>query len=217
MICLLRRSGRRRRKQEKVAATNMVTNPRTVLGNLTCNIVQRSSRGVGAMRKSGALTKAIQRARKAKFGFPKDPQNWSEMLVPDNLKDTKGWDKFLQVEKSLGQIYCSNQQKEVLNNANYWIADGTFDVVNKTLFSQLFVITAESKTGVTVSCLFALLPKKETLSFQQVFQFLKDDWGGQPSICKLRDTDFETDIIKVFRRVYSEVATEEFQTLVRYL
>ena len=71
----------------EVAATNMVTNPRTVLGNLTCNIVQISSRGVGAMRKSGALTKAIQRARKAKFGFPKDPQNWSEMLVPDNLKD----------------------------------------------------------------------------------------------------------------------------------
>ena len=65
------------------------------------------------------------------------------MLVPDNLKDTKGGDKFLQVEESLGQIedgertliFCSNQQKDVLNNTNYWIADGTFDVVNKTLFS----------------------------------------------------------------------------------
>ena len=143
------------RTQEKeaieVAATNIVTNPRTVLRNLTSNIVQSSSRGVGAMRKSGALTKAIQRARKAKFGFPKDPQNWSEMLVPDNLKDTKGGDKFLQVEKSLSQIedgektliFCSNQQKEELNNANYWIANGTFDVVNKTFFSQLFVNIAE--------------------------------------------------------------------------
>ena len=100
MICLLRRSGRRRRKQEKVAATNMVTNPRTVLGNLTSNIVQSSSRGVGAIRKTGALTKAMQRARKAKFGFPKYPQNWREMLVQDNLKNTKGGDKFLQVEES---------------------------------------------------------------------------------------------------------------------
>ena len=88
----------------EVAATNIVTNPRNVLGNLTSNIVQSSSKGVGAMRKTGTLTKAIQRARKAKFGFPKDPQNWSEMLVPDNLKDTKGGDKFLQVEESLGQI-----------------------------------------------------------------------------------------------------------------
>ena len=41
------------RVQEKeaieVAATNMVTNPRTVLGNLTSNIVQSSSRRVGAI------------------------------------------------------------------------------------------------------------------------------------------------------------------------
>ena len=59
------------------------------------------------------------------------------MLVPDNLKDTKSGDKFLQVEESLGQIedgektliFCSNQQKEVLNNENHWKADGTFDVV----------------------------------------------------------------------------------------
>ena len=63
----------------EVAAKNMVTNPRTVFGNLRnySNIVLSSSRGVGAMRKTGALTKAIQRACKAKFGFPKDPQNWS--------------------------------------------------------------------------------------------------------------------------------------------
>ena len=108
------------RVQEKeaieVTATNIVTNSRTVLGNLTSNIVQSSSRGEGAMRKTGALTKAMQKARKAKFGFPKDPQNWSERLVSDNLKDTKGGDKFLQVEESLGQIedgektliFCSN-------------------------------------------------------------------------------------------------------------
>ena len=43
----------------EVAATNMVTNSRTVLGNLTSKIVQSSSRGVEAMRKTGALTKAI--------------------------------------------------------------------------------------------------------------------------------------------------------------
>ena len=113
-----------------------------------------------------------------------------------NLKYTKGGDKFLQVEERLGQIedgektliFCSNQQNEVLNNANYWIVDGTFDVVNKTLFSQLFVITAESKTDITVPCLFALLPNEETLSYQQVFQFLKDEEvNTQPSICKLRD------------------------------
>ena len=92
------------RAQEKeaieVAARNRVTSPRAVLGNLTINIVQSSSRGVGAMKK----TEAIQRARKAKFGFPKNSQNWSEMLVPDNLKDIKGGDKFHQVEESLSQI-----------------------------------------------------------------------------------------------------------------
>ena len=172
------------REQERLAieaaATNIVISPRTVLGTLTSNITQSSSSGgVGAMRKSATLTKAIHRARKSKFGFPKDPRTWSEMIVPDNLKLTMDGDRFLCLEEKIGQIdedndtavhcekiliFCSNQQKEILSDAKYWIADGTFDVVNKTLFSQLFVITAESKTGVTLPCLFALLANKDSAS-----------------------------------------------------
>ena len=37
----------------------------------------------------------------------------------------------------------------------------TFDVVNKTVFSQLFIITSMSHTGITVLTLFALRPSKE--------------------------------------------------------
>ena len=58
------------------------------------------------------------------------------------------------------------------------------------------MITAESKTGVTVPCLFAL-------SYQRVFQFLKDEEVNPPSVSF--KTDLETGIIKVFRRGYSEV------------
>ena len=56
---------------------------------------------------------------------------------------------------------------DVMKTAQYWDADGTFDVVNITLFSQLFIIISMSQTGVSVSTLLALLPNEETSSYQR--------------------------------------------------
>ena len=58
----------------EVAATNMVTNPKTVLGNLTSNIVQSSSRGVGAMRKTGLWQKPFKGHAKPSLDFPKSTE-----------------------------------------------------------------------------------------------------------------------------------------------
>ena len=178
------------------------------------------------------------------------PKSWDDMIVPAHLSVTVRGGEFLAVEETTTPvspekivIFCSQDQKDVMKTAQYWVADGTFDVVSKTLFSQLFIITSMSQTGVTVPTLFALLPNKETSSYQRVFQFLRDEGVEPPESLK---TDFEKGIIRGFLNVFPGVTvngcdthfkralrrkltstdiglgslyanSEEFQTLVRYI
>lgn len=202
------------------------------------------------MRKTNTLKKALNRARQSHEGAPSVPKTWADMIVPANLSVTVRGGDFLAVEETKTPvssekivIFCSQDQKDVMKTAQYWVADGTFDVVSKTLFSQLFIITSMSQTGVTVPTLFALLPNKETSSYQRVFQFLRDEGLAPPDNLK---TDFEKGIIRGFLNVFPGVnvhgcdthfkralrrkltSTEfglgslyancqEFQTLVRYI
>ena len=231
-------------------AKKSTDSPRIVLGNITNNIVTEMESGVGAMRKTATITKAIQRARAKEFGFPPVPKNWEEMKVPDVLKNTIQNEKFLVFDETVDEfrkerimIFCSNLQLKTLNSADYWIADGTFDVVETSLFKQLFIITALSETGITVPCCFALLPGKETIFYQKVFEVLKSQNVKPPNNFK---TDFEKAIHKGFSNVYPNVPIRgcdthfkraiktklsstdyglgclyqsciEFQTLIRYL
>ena len=75
------------------------------------------------------------------------------MTVPQNLQTTIRRVRFLAVNEHLGDensekiiICCNSEQQYVLNSAKYWVADVTFDVVRKTLFYQLLIITAVSAT-----------------------------------------------------------------------
>ena len=246
---------RRVREIEKQAVKNssgtLVISLQTVLGNMTNTVVHTyTNEGVSAMRKSNTLVQAVKRARAEHFGFPKVPKSWNDMSVPQNLETTIRGDRFLAINEHLGGenseriiIFCSSEQQNVLKSATYWVADGTFDVVNKTLFYQLFIITAVTATGITVPCCFALLPNKETSSYQRVFQYLKDVNVTPPGSLK---TDFEKAIMRGFLNCYPDVpvmgcdthfkrairrkltSTElglgslyqnnvDFQTLVRYL
>ena len=209
-----------------------------------------SGHGLGAMRKTNTLKKAVSRARQSHEGAPSVPKSWDDMIVPAHLSVTVRGGEFLAVEETTTPvssekivIFCSQDQKDVMKTAQYWVADGTFDVVSKTLFSQLFIITSMSQTGVTVPTLFALLPNKETSSYQRVFQFLRDEGVEPPESLK---TDFEKGIIRGFLNVFPGVTvngcdthfkralrrkltstdiglgslyanSEEFQTLVRYI
>ena len=156
------------------------------------------------MRKTGTLKKAIGRARKSHNGVPPVPKTWEEMTIPANLSSTVRGGPFLAVEETTISsekiiLFCSQDQKDVMKTAQYWVADGTFDVVSRTLFAQLFIITSMSQTGITVPTLFALLPNKETGSYQRVFQFLHDEGITQPNSLK---TDFEKAIIRGYLNVF---------------
>ncbi|XP_023344961.1 uncharacterized protein LOC111714145 [Eurytemora carolleeae] len=233
----------------KESSGNIAISPRTVLGNMTNMVSTLTNEGVSAMSKSNTLVQAVKRARVEHFGL-KVPKSWNDMSVPQHLETTIRGDRFLAINEHLGDenseriiIFCSSEQHNVLKSAKYWVADGTFDVVKKTLFYQLFIITAVTATGITVPCCFALLPNKETSSYQRVFQYLKDANVTPPGSLK---TDFEKAMMQGFLNCYPDVpvmgcdthfkrairrkmtSTElglgslyqnnvDFQTLVRYL
>ena len=168
------------------------------------------------MRKTNTLKKAVSRARQSHEGAPSVPKSWDDMTVPAHLSVTVRGGEFLAVEETTTPvssekivIFCSKDQKDVMKTAQFWVADGTFDVVSKTLFSQLFIITSMSQTGVTVPTLFALLPNKETSSYQRVFQFLRDEGVEPPESLK---TDFEKGIIRGFLNVFPGVTVNGCDT-----
>ena len=158
---------------------------------------------MGSMRKTDTIKKAISRARKSNDGTLPIPKTWDEMTIPANYAVTARGRPFLALEETtdLSQkiiVFCSQEQKNAMNTAQYWIADGTFDVVSKTLFAQLFIITSMTPTGITVPTLFALLPNKETSSYQRVFQLLKDESLSPKSL----KTDFEKAIFRGFKNCF---------------
>ena len=163
------------------------------------------------MRKTATLTRAIQRSRKKEHLFPKMPNTFEEMSVPEHLTQTVSGERFLLYEgptseESLDKmiIFSSREQLDVMSGAEYWIADGTFDIVNQTLFYQLFVVTAVTSTGITIPCLFSLLPNKSTNTYQKVFEEIKEK-GVLPPKGSFK-TDFEQGIIKGFENAYPGVA-----------
>ena len=110
------------------------------------------------------------------MGFPKVPTTWENMIVPNNLSITRDELPFLLKEIHIGEdraekviIFSSAAQQNLLDKSDVWICDGTFDIAQQTMFTQVFIISAKSATGVFVPSLFALLPTKETAAYRLVF------------------------------------------------
>ena len=110
------------------------------------------------------------------------------MTIPENFSHTVQGEKFLVLDEKVKPdvkpdkiiIFCSKEQQDLLNGAEYWVADGTFEVVQNTLFSQLFIVHALSPVGITVPCLYGLLPDKETSTYQICFDYLKSQGVSKP-------------------------------------
>ena len=133
---------------------------------------------MGSMRKTDTIKKAISRARKSNDGALPIPKTWDEMTIPANYAVTARGGPFLALEETtdLSQkiiVFCSQEQKNAMNTAQYWIADGTFDVVSKTLFAQLFIITSMTPTGITVQLSSRSCQTRRQAAISVFFNFLK--------------------------------------------
>ena len=160
------------------------------------------------MNKIATLSRAIQRARGHKMGFPKVPTTWENMIVPNNLSITRDELPFLLKEIHIGEdraekviIFSSAAQQNLLDKSDVWICDGTFDIAQQTMFTQVFIISAKSATGVFVPSLFALLPTKETAAYRLVFNAIKEAGVSSPACLNV---DFEKAIINAFQSEFGK-------------
>ena len=62
--------------------------PRSVLANLTNELMEESPTSVNHLSKSKAFTKKIQRARNKMLACPEIPKTWDKMMVPEELQRT---------------------------------------------------------------------------------------------------------------------------------
>ncbi len=126
-----------------------------------------------------------------------------ELKVPESLKLTIDGKPFLRVEEEIEDsyglnkkilIFSSNDQVEQIKNSDTWLGDGTFRILKTSVFDQLFILTAKTKTGITLPLLYAYLPNREWRSYSRIFRFLKEN--GVPSPKTAFHCDFEKGIVK---------------------
>ena len=79
-------------------------------------------------------------------------------------------------------------------------ADGTFEMVKQTMFTQAWVMVVRHPTlGVSIPCAFFLLPDKHTDSYKMVMSTLKELEVLGPDLIHL---DFESAVIKAVKFVW---------------
>ena len=191
------------------AARNPTVSPRSVLANLTANLMTTSPLSVNHLSNSKSFTKRIQRERNKVLACAKVPKTWGEMkIIPEELQLNAAGEQFLICnkqpkanEEKLVQGFCSPTAFETLDASDVWFGDGTFDVAKPTMFTQLFIIMAKSINGKTVPCGFFLLPSKEYESYRTMFSELRERGVAPP---RLFYSDFGSGITKAFAEIYPE-------------
>ena len=197
------------KKHVHQAASNLSILPRSVMANITSDLQNTSATrdAVNVLPKRFTIAKQIQRARHRELDVPKIPTTWQETVVPDALSRTASGDQFLildvnieehRPEKILG--FASPEGIDIMKDCTQMYGDGTFAVVEKTLFFQLFVIISTTQTGINVPTAFFLLPCKEAIAYKKALECLKNlDIDDPP----LFHCDFESAIIKSVKDVFS--------------
>lgn len=196
------------------AARNPTIAPRVAFRDLTTAVLSSpaTSPGIGSLPKSRTLARQIQRKRKANLGVVANlPQNWEDHIIPDLYKVTKDGQDFniLDVETGEGKKVWGFMSPTCLNiakNSTHLWVDGTFEIVSKSLFEQLWIIVGTSEANnITIPLAYFLLPNKSGNSYQIVLQAIKD-LGVQE--VEVFHCDFELAAIKAIAAVYPEAKIE---------
>ena len=160
----------------KEMAVHTQDQPIQIIQNALINMPQDSSY---YMPNKEALRKQINRTRNDN-NMTLQPQSLQDIDVPDNLRVTMNGDQFLAREIELGNeklmIFCTTSNLQHLQNAEYWIMDGTFKTV-PILFQQLYTIHIPV-SGEENSCIFSmvyvLMTSRSEESYKRVFEELTE-------------------------------------------
>ena len=191
----------------KKAASNTHVQPAQIIQDTIINMPESS---YSYMPNKQALGKQISRVRN-KDG-PSQPQSLDQINVPIELRRTIKDEEFLVRDIEFSgeriMIFCAESNLQYLQDARYWIMDGTFKTVPK-LFLQMYTIHAlvggENNARV-LPMVYALMTGKSEECYNQLFQELIDlgeeaDFILNPPLIL---TDFEQAAINATKNQFPE-------------
>ena len=101
------------------------------------------------------------------------PSDWSEYVVPEIYKVTANNQPFLILDQVTddGQKIWGFMSPTCINiacNCTNLFVDGTFEIVNKCLFTQLWIVVGRSEANsITIPLGYFLLPNKMPSSYRK--------------------------------------------------
>ena len=194
-------------KMDTVAA-NPTVSPRSVMTDITAKVLNDpvAATGVPSVPKYNTIAKMVQRKRKLELSCPKLPKEWKDMIIPDSMKTTCDNLPFVILDERIGNEdddkviwgFSSPSGMDTMRQANSVFADGTFEMVKQTLFSQIYVFVCPVGS-ISVPVAWFLLPNKEYTTYRKVLTCLVDRNILAPEQFHV---DFEPAMHKAIRDVY---------------
>ena len=187
------------------AATNVVTSPRSVLQDISYEVLNNANTKSGKqyIPKSNTITKALSRKRKSELNCPQLPNSMEELQVPEIMKKTPDGEEFVILEEQINKKgdkvigFASPTMLQVLRGSKEWFIDGTWDIVAQTFFTQAWIIVAKLPSSeASVACAFFLLPDKQATTYKLALDALVDKEVPGPDLVHV---DFEASEIKAIR------------------
>ena len=196
--------------REKVlnAAENPSISPRTVMQDITNAVLSSgsSSAGLPYVPNIKTLAKNVQRSRTKVNKHPAIPHNWEDMEIPMEMQETVDKKPFCVMKENLPRSeqliwgFASESAMQVMKTSTDWYIDGTFELVNSTLFKQVWVIVCPiNNYSTSIPCAFFLLPCKEYTAYKMVMDCISSNDIPSPEKIHL---DFEAGAIKAVKDVY---------------
>ena len=190
------------------ASQNPTVTSRTVLKDISSSVLSSTSAAAGLpyVPSSKAMAATLQRVRKKEKNYPPIPHKWVDMMIPGSLSVTAdGQNYCVMDEKIPGKEemiwgFASKTGIDVMKKSSDWYVDGTFELVNSTLFKQVWVIVCPiNENNTSIPCAFFLLPSKEFQVYKMVLDCLKGFGINGPQKIHM---DFEGGPIKAVKAVY---------------
>ena len=136
--------------REKVlnAAKNPSISPRTVMQDITTAVLSSNpfSACLPYVPNIKTIAKNIPRSRTKVNRHPAIPHDWEDMELPMEMQETVDKKPFCVMKENLPSSeqliwgFASESAMQVMKTSRDWYIDGTFELVNSTLFKQKWVI-----------------------------------------------------------------------------
>ena len=135
---------------------------------------------------------------------PAIPKSWEDMIIPEEYKKTTDGKPFTIFEERIPGKYesiwgfASESGLEVMRAASDWFIDGTFEIMEDTMFMQLYIVVCKVNK-VNIPCAFFCLPNKEYPTYKMILECLINKGAGSPDRIHM---DFEASALRAVRECF---------------